>query len=123
MPPKTLTEKRLSSYWAAVFLLLLIALLVLAALSAKAAHQGFAGVFLSAFGVGFLFNLVDWLILDWLIVCTITPAFVVIPGTEGMAGYKNYARHFRGFLVGMAISVVMAVLIAALVVSVYVERQ
>ena len=118
VPPKTLTEKRLSSYWAAVFLLLLIALLVLAALSAKAAHQSFPGVFLSAFGVSFLFNLVDWLILDWLIVCTITPRFVVIPGTEGMAGYKNYAMHFKGFLVGTGVSVVMGVLIAALVVSV-----
>ena len=98
-----------------MFLLLLIAFPMLAALSAKAAHQGFPGVFLSAFGVGFLFNLVDWLILDWLLVCTITPAFVVIPGTEGMAGYKNYAMHLRGFLVGMLISVVLGVLIAALV--------
>jgi len=67
--------------------------------------------------VGFLFHLVDWLILDWLIVCTITP-FVVIPGTEGMAGYNNYAMHFRGFLIGMVISVVMGVLIATPVMSV-----
>jgi hypothetical protein len=118
VPPKTPAEKRLSAYWAGVFLLLLIAFPMLAALSAQAAHQGFPGVFLSAFGVGFLCNLVDWLILDWLIVCTITPTFVVIPGTEGMTGYKNYAMHFRGFLIGMVISVVMGVLIAALVMSV-----
>ena len=116
--PKTLEEKRRSASWAAVFLLLLIAFPMLAAFSAKAAHQGFLGVFLSAFGVGFLFNLVDWLILDWLIVCTITPAFVVISGTEGMAGYKNYAMHFRGFLVGTVISVVLGVLISALVMAV-----
>ena len=87
VPPKTSAEKRLSAYWAAVFLLLLIAFPMLAAFSAKAAHQGLPRIFLSAFGVSFLFNLVDWLILDWLIICTITPAFVVIPGTEGMAGY------------------------------------
>jgi hypothetical protein len=118
VPPKTPAEKRLNAYWAAVFLLLLIAFPMLAAFSAKVAHQGFPGVFLTIFGVGFLFNLVDWLILDWLIVCTITPAFVVIPGTEGMAGYKNYAVHFRGFLIGMVISVVIGVLIAALVMAV-----
>jgi hypothetical protein len=118
VPPKTPAEKRWSAYWAGVFLVLLIAFPGFAALSAKAAHQGFPGVILSAFGVGFLFNLVDWLILDWLIVCTITPKFVVIPGTEGMAGYKNYAMHFKGVLVGTGVSVVMGVLIAALVVSV-----
>lgn len=118
VPPKTPAEKRWSAYGAGAFLLLLIAFPMLAALSAKASHQGFLGVFLSAFGVSFLFNLVDWLILDWLIVCTITPRFVVIPGTEGMAGYKNYAMHFKGFLVGTGVSVVMGVLIAALVVSV-----
>ncbi len=115
VPPKTPAEKRRSAYWAVMFLLLLVAFPMLAALSAKAAHQGFSGVFLSAFGVGFLFNLVDWLILDWLIVCTITPAFVVIPGTEGMAGYKNYAMHFRGFLIGMVISMALGMLITVLV--------
>ena len=101
-----------------MFLLLLIAFPAFVALSAKAAHQGFLGIFLSAFGVGFLFNLVDWLILDWLIVCTIPPRFVVIPGTEGMAAYKNYAMHLKGFLVGTGVSVVMGVLIAAIVVFV-----
>jgi hypothetical protein len=70
---------------------------VSAALSAKAAHVSILEIFLSVAGVVFLFNLVDWLILDWLIVCTITPKFMVLPGTEGMAGYKNYATHFRGF--------------------------
>lgn len=118
VPPKTPAEKRLSSYWAGAFLLLLIAFATLAALSAKATHQGFAGVFLSVCGVTFLFNLVDWLILDWLIICTITPRFVVIPGTEGMAGYKNYAMHFKGFLIGTAVSVVVGVLITTLRVSV-----
>ena len=115
VPTKTPAEKRLSAYWTGLFLLLLIAFSIAAALSAKAAHPGFLDVFLSAFGVSFLFNLVDWLILDWLIICTITPAFVVIPGTEGMAGYKNYTLHFRGFLIGMVISVVLGVPITALV--------
>jgi hypothetical protein len=43
-----------------------------------------------AFEVVFIFNLVDWLILDWLIFCVITPRFIIIPGTEGMAGYKDF---------------------------------
>jgi hypothetical protein len=86
-----------------------------AALSAKAAQHGFLGIFLSAFGVPFLFNVVDWLILDWLIFCTFTPRFSVLPGTEGMAGYKNYAMHFRGFLIGTIYSAGIGVVIAVLV--------
>jgi len=66
----------------------------------------------------FLFNLVDWLVLDWLIICTITPKFVVLPGTQGMAGYKNYAMHFRGFLIGTALSVIIGLIVAAIIIVV-----
>jgi hypothetical protein len=47
--------------------------------------------------------------------CTITPRFVVIPGTEGMAGYKDYVFHLRGFLIGSVISAAGGLVIAALV--------
>ena len=57
---------------------------------------GFGTAFLSAFVVLVVFNLVDRLILDWLVFCPLTPRFVVLPGTEGMAGYKDYRMHFRG---------------------------
>ncbi len=46
------------------------------------------------------FNLFDLLILDWLIFNTIQPRFIILPGTEGMAGYKDYGFHFRGSLKG-----------------------
>jgi len=40
------------------------------------------------------------LILDWLIFVTIQPSFIVIPGTEGMAGYKDYWFHFQVSFLG-----------------------
>jgi hypothetical protein len=113
VPPKTAAERRASAYWAALFFLALLAFPIAAALSTKAAQRDFLSIFLSAFGVSFLFNIVDWLILDWLIVCTITPRFVIIPGTEGMAGYKNYAMHFRGFLIGTIFSISLGHIVAA----------
>jgi hypothetical protein len=63
-------------------------------------------IFLSAAGVIFLFNLVDWLI-----VRTITPKFMVLPATEGMTGYKNYGMHFRRFLIGTILACVIGLLI------------
>ncbi|GAG17037.1 unnamed protein product, partial [marine sediment metagenome] len=59
--------------------------------------------FLAAFAnsalILFFFAVWDLLILDWLIFVTIRPDFIVIPGTEGLAGYKHYFFHFKvGFL-------------------------
>ena len=119
VPPKTREEKRQTLYWSLPFWLLLLGFPTATALSAQATHAGFLEIFVSAFGVMFVFNLVDWLILDWLVFCTITPRFAVLPGTEGMAGYKNYAMHFRGFVIGTALSVVIGLLIAAIVAFVY----
>ena len=39
------------------------------------------------------FNVLDWLVLDWSLVYW-QPRFVVLPGTEGMAGYRSYWFHF-----------------------------
>lgn len=59
-----------------------------------------------------VFNLLDWLVLDWLIVVAICPRFIVLPGTEGLAGYKDYGFHFRGFLIGMLITLVTSAVVA-----------
>lgn len=51
--------------------------------------------------------------MDWLIFCTITPRFLVIPDTEGNPGYKNYKFHLNG-LVGKG-------LIYAMILSVFID--
>jgi hypothetical protein len=48
----------------------------------------------------FFFAVWDLLILDWLIFVTIQPNFIVIPGTEGLAGYKDYWFHFEVSFLG-----------------------
>jgi hypothetical protein len=58
-----------------------------------------------------VFNVLDWLVLDWLLVW-FQPHFVVLPGTEGMAGYRSYWFHFRGFLIGILLTVLGSLLIA-----------
>ena len=48
-----------------------------------------------------VFNTFDLIVLDWLVFCTIQPAMTILPGTEGMAGYRDYRFHFIGFLKGL----------------------
>jgi hypothetical protein len=61
-----------------------------------------------------VFNVFDLIILDWLFFCTIQPRSMVLPGTEGMAGYRDYRFHFIGFLKGLGFSAVGGLLIAVL---------
>ncbi len=116
--PKTHSEQRLSRGIAVVFMGLLMAVPFLSTwglMQQLHGHIAFLALFLNAFGVAFIFNVTDLLILDWLLVCKITPAFLVLPGTEGVADYKDYSYHLRGFLAGTIFSAVLGALVAALV--------
>jgi len=60
------------------------------------------------------FNFLDWIALDWPLVY-LQPAFVVLPGTEGLRGYRSYWFHFRGFLIGVPLVLAGSALLAAVV--------
>jgi len=60
------------------------------------------------------FNILDCVVLDWGLVCT-QPRFVVLPGTDGLAGYRSYWFHFRGFLIGVPIVLAGSALAAGIV--------
>ncbi len=60
------------------------------------------------------FNVLDCFVLDWALVYW-QPRFMVLPGTEGMAGYADYWFHFRGFLIGIPIVLAGSALCAAVV--------
>lgn len=75
----------------------------------------FPTAFVHFFVMFSVFNVLDWLVLDWLIVVSLRPRFLILPGTEGMAGYRDYAFHFRGFLIGIPITLAASLLLAGLV--------
>ena len=79
----------------------------------------FLAAFIHLFVMFTVFNLLDWLVLDWLIVVTIRPSFIILPGTEGLAGYEDYGFHFRGFLIGIMITFVTSLLIAGVVAALF----
>jgi hypothetical protein len=116
VPKKTEAERRLSYVFGVPFMLLLLLGSFFSTLSLKEhGNVHFLPLWLNAAGVVFVFNLVDWLILDWLLFCTLTPHFLVIPGSEEMAEYKDYGFHFRGFLHGTVYSVLGGLVIAGIV--------
>ena len=70
--------------------------------TATLGSHSFWELFAYAFGVLFIFNLVDLLILDWLILCWFEPRWAILPGTEHIAIPKQYLHDFKGFLMGTA---------------------
>lgn len=114
----TKRHKRIASL---AFLIFLVGVLILSIteLSRLPGEPSFWAIFLSAFTTLLVFNIFDLLLLDWLIFNTIQPKMIILPGTEGLAGYKDYAFHFRGFLIGVVFCLIGALISAGIAAMVY----
>ena len=61
-----------------------------------------------------LWNLIDLVFLDWFLLMTLKPRFMILPGTEGMAGYSDYGFHFRKFLNGIMLTLILSGVVTAI---------
>jgi len=59
-------------------------------------------------------NLVDLIVVDWLIGIRFRPRKVILPGTEGLAGYDDLRFHVRGFVVGLVGTLAASPIIGAI---------
>lgn len=117
VPPKTQEEQRQAMVLSLPFFIWSLGVPLASTLALSRERQSQASywhLFLHALGVLSVFNLVDLVVLDWLIVCTITPDFLVYPGTKGMAGYKDKRFHLGAHRRGLPLMLVPALLIAAI---------
>ncbi|MBI5301883.1 MAG: hypothetical protein HY868_07085 [Chloroflexi bacterium] len=63
----------------------------------KGGELSFLEVALAVMVMMTVFNAMDLIILDWIIFVTLHPRLVVLPGTEGTAGYRDYRFHLVAF--------------------------
>lgn len=118
VPPKNQQEKRLAFILGIPFLIAIVAVPFVSTLQFRQQagnDVSFLYLFLHAFAILTIFNLFDLFILDFVLFCTITPRFMVIPGTEGFAGYKDYGFHIRQHLKSLPFMVMGALLIAVII--------
>lgn len=115
--PISASDRRLRMSIGIPTLLFVVGLLAHALLR-LAQRQGGALTFFDATFSTFLiiqtFNLVDLLIIDWLIVVALRPSFIFLPGTEHLPGYNDYRFHFHAFLKGVLGSLIASPLIAGI---------
>lgn len=115
--PMTERTKRQRTFVAGIFLVTILAVVAwsLETLPVFVAREmTFASAF-AYFAIMFgIFNVFDCFVLDWALVYW-QPRFMVLPGTEGMAGYTDYWFHFRGFLIGIPITLAGSAVFAGIV--------
>jgi hypothetical protein len=103
-----------------VTFLILITLFSIATVDLARLYDGitFIEVAISTFIIFMTFNLIDLLVIDWLLVVYLRPQFVMIPGTEHLAGYQDYGFHLRAFLKGTIGGLALSVIVATVSVGV-----
>lgn len=99
-------------------LLAILALLIFSVmrLQSVASPLTFGTVFLSLFIIVQVWNVIDLVIIDWLLVCTWQLKLFILPGTEGLAGYRDYAFHARGFVRGLVGSLIVCAVLAGVMI-------
>ena len=111
-------SKKAQTQGAIVAILSMGILLIGVILSNRKLRQDNGGTltFKEAFSNGYALLLFFWLfdltIIDWLFFVTLTPQFMVLPGTEGMAGYSDYGFHLTTSLSALLFMAIPALIVA-----------
>lgn len=124
VPPPTKREKMIGGIIGIPFFILTLGIPIISTLNLESSYPGtipLLDAFLNIYGILLIGNITEVLVLDILIVGTITPSFVIIPGTEHLKDteYKAFRihhgkAHLRA-IVGMAILSILLAFVMVLV--------
>lgn len=115
VPPKTVGEKWLTAIYGIGTILAL--LVVPTAYATIYGAESYATIWVHVFAIAMIFNVVDLVLIDWLLICLLTPKWTIVPGTENPPaynGYKDYGFHLVGFLKGVIFCVVLPTVVTCI---------
>jgi hypothetical protein len=116
--PMSKKAKRQRFVFAILFFGIMIAAMAIDVIRIKAVlgtPPSFLVIFVSIVIVFTLFNLVDAIIIDWLILMLLWPRLGILPGTEGMAGYKDMRLWTINLFKGFALAPIAGIVVAGIV--------
>jgi hypothetical protein len=117
-PPLNAAERRDRWIVAGLFLLTIVAGSAWSGsrLIARGGATSFGAVFAHFLGAFFIFNLVDLVVIDWLVLLVMRPRFLSrlsVPGLSHEETVGGYGYHFVAFLKGLVFITVMALVAAS----------
>lgn len=117
LPEPTRAEKLGGGVLGVAFLISLLTTLVVTTATWPAAQTDFRAAWLMALGAVVLFCLIDLVFVDWILICTWRPAWVMPRGTESAPGWGDHGFHLRAQLApkGLAVLAVGPLVLAAVV--------
>ena len=116
--PLTMREKLQSLFFFVPLITLMIGIPLAFGLALKSEHgNGVSYLALTGHILAVLLvaNVFELVVVDWLVYCTIAPKRLVIPNTEGMAGYRDYLHQLRSHARGAVIMVFLSLALAGVV--------
>jgi len=117
VPKQTKKEKRLAILVTVPWMVFTLGFPILSTYLLKGKLGGeisYWTAFLNIFVMASIANLVDLVVLDWLVVSTITPTFVMIPGTE-KADYEDFTFHYKAQGIGSIVIFALCFIFAFIV--------
>lgn len=113
--PKTLEEQKKFKVLATpITMLLTLYLIGVVVITYSNQEIRYFNLFLHYFLIFIILDIFDLVILDWLIFCTLTPQFLIIPGSEGHSSYKDYRFHIYGAGKGVIFAIIFALFFAGI---------
>lgn len=116
--PKTPRERRLTGIMGVFVLLTFFGLPIFLTWQLKVEMGGalpFGAVMGHLYGVWFIVNLWDLVLIDWVYIALVNPEKPPIPNTAGAAGYKDYRFHFNSFLKACVLSLIILIPAAVII--------
>ena len=117
VPPQTREERRLALIVGLPWMVFTLGFPIFSSYVLKSRLGGelpFWTAFLNVFILVLLATVGDLVILDWLIVSTITPKFVIIPVTD-KADYEDFSHHYKAHARAVVPLLVVCIIFAGVV--------
>jgi hypothetical protein len=108
VPPKTKKERKLFVLIAVPIIFVLIFYVIISFFGRFNNSINYFAILFYYLSVWIIVSLVDLFVCDYLIFCTITPKFIIIPGTEGSKFYKDKSFHTKTMPMMLIITVILS---------------
>jgi hypothetical protein len=108
VPPKTKEERKLFVLISIPIIFILIFYIIISFFNKFNNPTNYFTILFYYLFVWFIVSCIDLFLCDYLIFCTITPKFIIIPGTEGNKFYKDKSFHTKTMPAMLMITMVVS---------------